>query len=140
MSLLPQASAQPVTPENFPPCKTYVLADKTTVCGYSNVEDWKKVLKADAELTAKKKMLDLEVKHVADLLVQVFNYEGQVKALQSTIQIQKDQVNKLITDLLKTDQLYQQERIKPRWGSAIAWTTAAVAAAVLTGFVLKDAL
>ena len=48
--------------------------------------------------------------------------------------------NKLTKDLIETDRKYQLERVKPRWGNPVAWSVAAVAAALLVGYVANDKL
>lgn len=127
-------------PTNFPDCVKHELSNGAMICGFTNLDDWKKVLKADVELTAKKKLLDLERRKSAQLAAQLIDYMGQLKAYQEIVSIQKDRNIELTKDVLDTDRKYQLERVKPRWGSAAAWTTAAVLAAVLSGFVANDVL
>lgn len=132
------ARADNIKPKNFPDCIKYKLADGTAICGYTELGDWKKVLRADAELTAKKKLLELERKRTTELGAQLLDFKGQVKAYQGIVSVLDARVKALVADLLETDRKYQLERVKPRWGSAAAWTTAAVATAVLGGFVMND--
>ena len=46
----------------------------------------------------------------------------------------------LLALTIEKDRLYQNERVKPRWGSPFAWTTAAALGAILVGYVGHDLL
>lgn len=127
-------------PSNFPDCTKYSLPDGRTVCGYTNLEDWKIVLKADLELTAKKKALTLERERAAQQGLVVAGLKGQVEAFKRIVAEQSSRIETLTKDLLETDRKYQSERVKPRWGNPLAWAAAAVATAALGGFVLHDFL
>lgn len=134
------ATADDFKPQNFPDCKKHKLADGTEICGYTDLEEWKSVLKADLELTAKKETLAIRTSQVDELRGQVENFKGQIEVLERIV-AEKDSRNKEITtDLLETDRKYQFERVKPKWGNPLAWTAAALATAVLGGFILKDTL
>jgi hypothetical protein len=132
--------ADPQKPENFPDCTKYMLVSGIEVCGYTNLDDWKKVLDADKELSATRKLLKLERAAKGELESQLGFLKGQIAAYEIIVAEQDRRNDALTKDLLETDRKYQLERVKPKWGNPVAWTTAAVAAAVLGGFLLNDAL
>ena len=133
------ARADDIKPKNFPGCTKGVLVTGIKVCGFTDVADWKKVLDADAELTATRDLLGLERAKNAELAGQVENYKGQVAAYERICAEQKSRNEALTKDLLDTNLRLEKERVKSKWGNPIAWTTAAVAAAVLGGYLLNDA-
>jgi len=128
------------TPTNFPDCIKHILPSGIRICGFTDPKEWGLVLIADKELSAIRELLRLEREKTSELSAQVENYKGQIEAYVAIAQ-EKDRRNKeLTTDLLDTDRRYQKERVKPKWGNPFAWTAAAVATAVLGGFVLSSAI
>jgi len=127
-------------PTNIPDCTKYTLPDGRVVCGYVNIEDWKNVLRADAELTAGKDLLRLEREKVVELRSQIDSFRGQVAAYERALSVLKQRNRELTVDLLETDRKYQNERVKPKWGNPLAWATAGLAAAALGGYILSDTL
>ena len=49
-------------------------------------------------------------------------------------------VDKLTGDFIALDKKYQDERVKPRIGSPVAWSITAAVAALAGGYILKDRL
>jgi hypothetical protein len=107
------------------------------LCTYS-LEKWKLVLKADVELVSKRKLLAKEKERSAALTLQVDGLKSQVGVYANSQKLLVERNNKLTQDLIDLDKKYQNERVKPRWGSPLAWTVAAVSTSVLAGFILKD--
>lgn len=136
----PAGADDAYTPVNVPACKMYKTTAGKEVCGYENLEDWKRVLEADAELTHVRNQLKNEkalvdaVSKQRDLLIsQVAKYMDSQLALTT-------HADKLTQDMIALDKKYQDERVKPRWGSPVAWTIAAVSTSILAGFVISSAL
>lgn len=110
------------------------------VCGYENLEDWKVVLVVDAELTTARNQLKNERERIEDLVRQRELLTGQIEKYADTQLVLTRRNEKLTQDLIALDKKYQDERVKPRWGSPVAWTIAAVSTAVLAGFVINAAI
>jgi hypothetical protein len=143
MSILttsPRADEGAYKPRIVPSCKVYVVPGVGEVCGFVKLEDWKIVLDADSELFAKREELRLERLRTTDLTIQVEALDGQVKVYAGVQKFVVERNDKLFADLLSLDEKYQNERVKPRWGSPLAWGTAAVSLAVLGGFLLASAI
>lgn len=136
-----QARADDVyQPKNFLPCKVYRLADGRDVCGFLDIGDWKKVLGADAELEHVRNQLKNEQARSAALAEQKSLMLGELSAFSSSQATLVAHSEKLTRDLIALDKKYQTERVKPRFGSPVAWTIAAVSTAILAGFVISSAL
>lgn len=136
----PAAADEPVRPANFPNCTKYQIAVGGLVCGYENIEDWKLVLRADAELTHVREQLKNEEVKDALLHVQLEQAVKEAAARSGAESILKTQNEKLTNDLIALDEKYQKERVKTVWGSPIAWGLAAVSTALLAGFVIHDVI
>ena len=108
-------------------CRIYSFpADFNSIC-----------LQADAELVAKRELLAKEKERTANLTLQLGSLQGQVEAYAENQKVLVTRNDKLVIDLIECDRKYQNERVKPRWGSPVAWTIAAVASSVLAGVLLK---
>jgi len=124
------AHADGYTPQAVPPC-TLFQTPAGEVCGYLNIEDWKLVLKADAELVH----LRVRVKNdsdravVLDLQIAEMHRQNSIYAGSQTILLERNTT--LSKQLLDLDLKYQQERVKPAWGSTLAWSVAGVSLAML---------
>ncbi len=94
----------------------------------------------DAELFSSRKQLKLKDQKIGLLEGQKIDFQKQIEALTANNKLLITSNDKLRTDLIETDRKYQNERVKPRWGSPVAWTIAAVSVAVLAGFVTQEAL
>lgn len=135
----PVFADDPYQPQVVPPCKVY----KTTagdLCGYLNIEDWKLVLKADAELVHLRIQLRSEAERAALLTLQLTELKGQVATYANSQSILVQRNGDLTKQLLDLDLKYQQERVKPTWGSPIAWTIAAVSTSILAGVLVAGVL
>ena len=110
------------------------------VCGYASLDDYKKVLEADSELFYNREELRLERLRTVDLTKQVGFLQGQVDVLTRTQAVLLEADRKLTNDLIVLDKKYQDERVKPRWGTPVAWGVAGVSLAVLAGVLLAGVL
>jgi hypothetical protein len=127
------ATADDLTPRNLPDCTKYTVPGVGTVCGYSGLEDWKAVLRADAELTH---LRELATAAAAEAQAQ----RDRADALAAALAVREDGVRRLTVQLnrerdalAERDRLYQRERARPRWGTWISWGVAAVAVGVAGG-------
>ena len=123
-------------PKLVPKCKLAKVAGGGETCGYT-LGEWKLVLEVDAELVSKRTLLAKEKERTAALTLQVTNLESQVAVYVKSQKLLVDRTHELTTDIIEIDRKYQNERVKPRLGSPLAWTVAAVSTAVLGGFVVK---
>jgi hypothetical protein len=133
-----QADEPKYVPRLVPPCKIYVVPKVGEVCGYADIEDWKTVLRIDAELVHSRTFLEQAKRHAENLASQIQTLQGQVHAYGESIKILTERNAKLTADLIALDRKYQDERVTPRWGSPVAWAIAAVSTAVLGGFLLAQ--
>ena len=140
LSLRARADEPPYQPKIVPVCKAYQVAGVGWVCGYKDIADWKLVLSADSELVHNREELTQERTKSHDLTLQVEALKGQVAVFKDTQALLVKQNHKLTQDLIDLDEKYQLERVKPTWGTTISWTIAAVAVAVLGGYILADQL
>ena len=113
--------------------------ENTIICDYT-IEKWKEVLKADGELVYLRDRVKKEQQRAAELTLQNSALQGQVDAYEDTKSVLVERNDKLVKDIIDIDKKYQLERVKPRWGSPVAWTVAATAAALLFGYVANDKL
>lgn len=127
-------------PKIIPQCTIYDVPKFGLVCGYLEVSDWKLVLSADSELVHDREQLTLEQTQSHDLTLQVEALKGQVAVFKDTQTMLVQQNHKLTQDLIDLDEKYQLERVKPTWGSPIAWSVAAAAVLVLGGVLVADHL
>ena len=127
------------TPKVVPQCKVYKTA-AGDVCGYLNIEDWKLVLKADAELVHDREQLKNEGERATALTLQLTELKGQVATYANSQSILVQQSVALTKQLLDLDLKYQQERVKPSWGSPLAWTIAGVSTSILAGVLIASVL
>lgn len=126
-------------PKVVPACTKFTVPGVGIVCGYRDVEDWKKVLEADAELVLQRERAKKEGERAEALDLQVKSLQEQVDVYARTQVMLVERTDKLTLDLIELDKKYQDERVKPTWGSPIAWTLAAVSTSILAG-VLIDKL
>jgi hypothetical protein len=125
-------------PKVVPPCTVYVIPGVGTVCGFVDVEDWKAILEADAELASKRELLAKEKERSVNLAQQAELLQGQVDTCKKSQGALDERNRKLTKDLIDLDLKYQNERVKPRWGSFLSWTIAAVSTSILAGVLLKS--
>ena len=129
------ADDPPYQPQLVPPCKVYKTS-AGDVCGYLNLEDWKTILGIDAELVHDRIQLRSEGERAAALTLQLTELKGQVATYANSQSILVQQNSDLTKQLLDLDLKYQQERVKPSWGSPLAWTIAGVSTSILAGVLL----
>lgn len=129
----------PPRAKNIPECELVKTTDGREMCAYT-LEQWISVLKADSLISHHYVMLGKLEEKVAILEGQKIDFQKQISALTANNKLLITSNDKLRTDLIETDRKYQNERVRPRWGSPLAWTVAAVSTAVLAGFVLEKAL
>jgi len=130
------AFADPIEPKIVPKCSLVKAADGSEVCAYT-LEEWKLVLKADAELFSNRTLLAKEKERTTSLTLQVNDLKSQVGVCLDSQKLLIERDNKLTQDLIDLDWKYQKERVKPKWGSPLAWSLAAVSTSILAGFLVK---
>lgn len=133
------ANPPPPRAKNLPECELVKTTDGREMCAYT-LEQWISVLKADALISHQYVIIGKLEEKVEVLTEQQIDFRKQIAALAANEQLLIDHNNKLTQDLIDLDKKYQYERVKPRWGSPLAWTLAGVSTAVLAGFVLHEAL
>lgn len=109
-----------------------------TICGYAVLEDWKAVLEADAELVLRREQAKKEAARADALDLQVKSLQDQVRTYARTQVMLVERTEKLTLDLIALDKKYQNERVRPSWGSPVAWTLAAVSTSLLAGMLLAE--
>lgn len=135
------AKAEPAyLPRIVPICHIYTLPSGDEVCGYADVDEWKEVLEADAELVALRAILIEEKDRARILSEQKLLLEEKIKLHLHTNDLLSKRKIALTDELIKLDEKYQNERVKPRWGSPLAWGIASVSTAVLAGFLINSLL
>lgn len=140
MTSLVRADDPPYRPRIVPQCTKYKLKDGTEICGYENVEDWKKVLEADAELVLLRETAAKKGDDANNLAQQVLTLRGQVDACTDNVKILVTRNEKVTNQLIDLDKKYQDERVKPQWGSWVSWGLAAVSTSILAGVLIKSTL
>jgi len=134
------AHADEYTPFIIPPCTMYTVAGVGPVCGFADIEDWKRILRADAELVTAREQLKNHEAREANLIMQVRFLHDQVDLYAEQQKSLLAQTVKLTDDLIALDKKYQEERVKPRWGGIVAWTAAAVSTSLLVGVLVHAAV
>jgi hypothetical protein len=129
----------PPRAKNIPECELVKTKDGREMCAYT-LEQWISVLKADSLISHHYVMIGKLEEKVTLLEGQKIDFQKQIRALTDNNKLLIQGNDKLRADFLALDKKYQYERVKPRWGSPVAWTVAAVSTAVLAGFVLKETL
>jgi hypothetical protein len=125
-------------PQVVPACTKYTVPGVGTICGYVNVEDWKAVLEADAELVLRREQAKKEAARADAMDLQVRSLQAQVQTYARTQVVLVKRTEKLTVDLVALDKKYQNERVRPAWGSPVAWTLAAVTTSLLAGMLISD--
>lgn len=130
------ADDPPYTPKFVPVCKLYKTVTGIEVCGFDDIEDWKKILVVDVELVHAREQLKNEQAKGVELLKMKALMTTEVEAMAQSQTVLKQANDKLTQQLIDLDKKYQDERVKPRWGSPLAWTLAAASTALLAGVVI----
>lgn len=128
-------------PVHLPQCEKYTVPGVGTVCGYFDVENWKAVLRADAELTqviaeadAAKRQAEAERTAVLALRDALTLRDATLDAAQEALALER-------LELKELDRRFRMEEAKPRWGTRLSWGIAIVgvtAAGVLGAVVWAD--
>ena len=129
---------EPYEPKVIPKCSVYKVGG-VDICGFT-FEEWKKVLEADAELIHVRTELKNEERRSASLALQVETLQDQVDVYAKSQVLLVEREAKLTKDLIECDRKYQNERVKPRLGSPVAWTITTVAVAAFGGYLLSAKL
>jgi len=98
------------------------------------------VLKVDAELVHSRVQLRNEGERAAALTIQLTELKGQVGTYADSQSILVQRNGDLTKQLLDLDLKYQKERVKPTWGSPLAWTIAGVSTSLLAGVLIAGLL
>ena len=125
-------------PVVVPKCTVHMVAGGE-ICGYS-IEEWKLVLQVDAELVHLRAQLKNEQTRTILLAQQVEGLQGQVDVYSKSQELLVARETKLTADVIELDRKYQNERVKLRLGSPLAWTVTAVVATAFGGYLLRDKL
>lgn len=120
-----EAEAGPYQVQIVPACTRYVLLAGGEVCGYRDIEDWRTVARADAELVACRAQEEPERRRADLMAAQVADLRLAVEAERRAGEIQEADRSRLRADLIALDRKYQDERVKPRVGGGAAWAVSA---------------
>jgi hypothetical protein len=77
---------------------------------------------------------------VALLSLQLTELKKQVEIYANSQSIVVQRNSDLTKQLLDLDLKYQQERVRPSWGSPLAWTIAGVSTSILAGVLIAGVL
>lgn len=132
------AWADDYEPKTFPNCHIYLVNGKT-VCGYADINDWKLVLKSDAELVFLRNKVRFMEEYQSNLEAQLRSSGRQLELASQQAILLAGETDRLTEELVALDKKYQDERVKPRWGSWLAWSVAGVSTAALAGILLFSA-
>jgi len=132
------ALAEPkYVPTVIPSCTIMNIKPGEKGCVYS-LEQVKELYKADAELSAARKEIPLLQQKEALQRSVISKMDEQLKLSLLNVKLFKDRNQELTEKLISTDKELQYEKVKPRWGSYIAWGTVAIVASAFTGYIIAD--
>lgn len=142
------AGADPVVPQIVPQCEVFGLEDGRRVCGWivleadgtETLEQWREVLRADAELAMRRDQDAARDAKVVELEGQVEDLRAAAAAAARALEVLRTRNAELTAIAIKTDRSLQECQVRPRWGTTLSWGTAATAAALLLGYVAVDQL
>lgn len=140
-SLAPTARAEePYKPKVLPACKVYKTEAGGEVCGYATIEEVRELYAHDATLVANAsaaealgEVIELQGSQILDLRISV---DAAIKAGE----VWKSRSVTLAEDLIAKDLLYQDARVRPKWGTFIGFGSAALVGAILLGYVGNELL
>jgi len=110
------------------------------VCGFLDIEDWKSVLRIDAEVVHLRERLRSEGERAELLSVQISEMKKQIVVhldSQAVLIRRNDDLTKRLIDL---DLKYQKEAARSPVGSVLPWAIAGASVSVLAGVLLATAL
>lgn len=128
---------EPYQPVNLPACEVVTLRDGTQACAYRDIEDWKAVLRVDAEVTTARRQLAARADELTALRDQVAAYQSALAVRETGLEMCQRSLGAERDALAERDRLYQNERAKPRWGTWASWGLAAVAGGVAIGLAVR---
>lgn len=126
-------------PQALPKCTLYKTATGDDVCGYT-LDEWKDALRVDAEVVSLRMRLKNEGKKNASLALQIESLQSQVRVYAKSQESLLERTTKLTADLIALDEKYQNERVRPRWESPLAWSIAAITSSLLVGILVRDVI
>ena len=131
------ADDEPYQPVHLPACEVFELADGRKVCGYTDIADWRAVLRVDAEVTQLRALVATDVVQLGAAREQVALLEHALAVRESGLDACQRSLAGERVALKERDRLYQRERARPRWGTWLSWGAATVAGGVALGLVLN---
>ena len=135
----PSAETQYV-PKIIPECNVYTLSDGREVCGWLTIVEVTAAYKADAELVRLRATSAAQADQITAFGIQVASITAALEAERRSLSVVQARETKLTADLIAMNKKYEYERVRPRWGNPIAWTSAAGLAAILLGIIGKELL
>ena len=121
-------------------CETIPLKDsKRDLCGVT-LEEWTRILKTNLGYTSRGRLLQYNQLKNDKLEVQKTALQKSLESMADSQKVLQERVGKVTKDLIAKDKKLQYEIAKPRWGNPVAWTIAAVATAVATTLLVREAL
>lgn len=133
-----QRSDAPYQPKHVPVCTKYMVPGVGQICGYSDIEDWKTILKVDAELTELRAEVDAVTHEAASQALRAQALADALALRQADLDASRRTVDLERANLKERDRLYQNEKARPRWGTKLSWGLAGVStvAAVVFGAIV----
>lgn len=130
------ALAEPAyTPKIIPKCAVVDLKAGGKGCSYT-LEQVKALYQVDSELAMRRTTEPLKDKKLALQEGIIAKTREQLKLAESSLGTAKKRNEELTKQLIDKDKQLQYEIAKPRWGSYIAWGTAALVSSVFVGYVI----
>ena len=137
---MPAYADDKYVPKLIPPCTLIPIPGIGQVCGYEDIEEYKKLLLLDAELVAARAQLKESAKNIDALKDQHMLFFEQITLLEDTRNKCIERDHALTTKLIQLDLRYQKARARPNWGSPLAWGIAIATTAGLVGVIALSAL
>lgn len=128
----PAAPGEPYRTQIIPTCERYVLLAGGEVCGYRDLEQWKALARADAELVLCRATEPQVLAAVDALSAEAAALKSALDHESRALGIALADRTRLREELLAKDKELQDERVKPRiGGSRVPWVIAAGLAVAL---------
>lgn len=124
--------------KHIPPCTRVEVQGGEQVCIYTLADFRDKLATVDFDLqecTDRKDILEFQKTWLVEqrrLLREQLAFEVDSRKLY------EDRSRELTDELIAKDEELQRERSKPRVGSTLAWTIAAISSSVLVGYIVAD--
>ena len=136
----PPTQEPPLRTTIIPQCKVYTLDDGREVCGWMTIDEIRAAYHADNELVLCRDKTAAQAGKLHALEVEAFSLRKAVQIEEEAKALVLKRNKELTDDLIEMNRKYEDERAKPRWGSPVAWATAAVLGAALLGYAGADLL